>query len=348
MKSPSYLPRDLQDLMAYPFFSLSKNKRIEPIEYQSGNVFLRVEAVNQYGLATIWDADILIWAITQIVTAKNKGLIAQKRYHASGYEILKFIERDIGQSGYKRLKASLNRLQSTTISTSIRQKNNRYAHRFSWINEWHEKTDHRGKPIGLEIIFPDWLFNGANDETLVLTLHPGYFSIRSGYERWLYRLIRKHVGKNGWAFEFRHLYPKSASLAPFKKFVFELRRIIANQPFPEYQLSERANRIGEPVLSFAHACGKAENGIGLSGTRTIGLSGTLLSGYREPKHHLNSCKQKEIRSLNYLTNRESNLLFKKPFVDKHKPKAIKPPQDPVKKKVLKGHALVRLNRRTKS
>lgn len=54
-------PRDAQDLMAYPFFSLSKSHRVEPIEYRSGEIAIRVEAVPEHGMATIWDADILIW-----------------------------------------------------------------------------------------------------------------------------------------------------------------------------------------------------------------------------------------------------------------------------------------------
>jgi len=55
-------PRDAQDLMAYPFFSLSKSHRIRPIDFALGNVSIRVEAVPDHGMATIWDADILIWA----------------------------------------------------------------------------------------------------------------------------------------------------------------------------------------------------------------------------------------------------------------------------------------------
>jgi len=38
-------PRDAQDLMAYPFFSLAKSRRVRPIEYRTGAVAIRVEAV---------------------------------------------------------------------------------------------------------------------------------------------------------------------------------------------------------------------------------------------------------------------------------------------------------------
>ncbi|MCE3255992.1 MAG: putative plasmid replication protein [Nitrobacter vulgaris] len=55
-------PRDAQDLMAYPFFSLAKSKRSAPIDFRAGTVTIRVEAVPEHGMATIWDADVLILA----------------------------------------------------------------------------------------------------------------------------------------------------------------------------------------------------------------------------------------------------------------------------------------------
>ena len=67
-------PRDAQDLMAYPFFSLAKTKRIVPIDFRAGAIAIRVEAVPEHGMATIWDADVLIWAASQIVEARDAGL----------------------------------------------------------------------------------------------------------------------------------------------------------------------------------------------------------------------------------------------------------------------------------
>src|SRR3546814_16654989 len=51
-------PRDAQDLMAYPFFSLAKSKRLAPLDFKAGSVKIRVEAVPEHGMATIWDADV--------------------------------------------------------------------------------------------------------------------------------------------------------------------------------------------------------------------------------------------------------------------------------------------------
>ena len=38
-------PRDAQDLMAYPFFSLAKSKRLTPIDFKAGSVKIRDEIV---------------------------------------------------------------------------------------------------------------------------------------------------------------------------------------------------------------------------------------------------------------------------------------------------------------
>ncbi|ESX09159.1 hypothetical protein X766_33825 [Mesorhizobium sp. LSJC255A00] len=116
-----FAPRDAQDLMAYPFFSLSKTHRITPIDFAAGNVTIRVEAVPDHGMATIWDADILIWAASQIVEARDAGLRTSRLMAATPYEILTFVGRGKSLRDYQRLKAGLDRLQSTTVSTTIRQ-----------------------------------------------------------------------------------------------------------------------------------------------------------------------------------------------------------------------------------
>ena len=89
--------------MAYPFFSLSKSHRVAPIDFIAGDVTIRVEAVPDHGMATIWDADILIWAASQIVEAKDAGLPTSRLMRATPYEILRFIGRGTGSRDYQRL-----------------------------------------------------------------------------------------------------------------------------------------------------------------------------------------------------------------------------------------------------
>ncbi|KTT73827.1 replication initiator protein A [Sphingomonas sanguinis] len=306
-----FAPRDAQDLMAYPFFSLSKTHRVAPIDFVAGKVSIRVEAVPDHGMATIWDADILIWAASQIVEARDAGLRTSRLMAATPYEILKFTERGTSIRDYQRLKAALDRLQSTTVATSIRQAVEGRRHRFSWINEWKERIDRNGKPDGIELILPDWFYQAVIEDAVVLTIDRAYFGLTGGLERWLYRIVRKHGGRQnkGWRFDFRHLHEKSGSLSPFKRFAFELRDIIRRQPLPGYTLSAEVESGGRVLLAFAPsaACGKPVEGLVLFGTRRPVPLGTPASCYSEPKQGVTPRNKTEIRALNLESNIESNL-----------------------------------------
>ena len=241
--------RDAQDLMAYPFFSLAKSRRNVPIDFHSGPVTVRVEGTGAHGIATIWDADILIWAASQLVEARDAGIPTSRLMRATPYQILRFIGRGTSRRDYQRLRAALDRLQSTTVATSIRETTGRRLHRFSWINEWKECADVHGRPLGIELILADWFFAGVLDEALVLTIDPAYFRLPGGIERWLYRLVRKHGGRQpeGWRFDFPYLHRKSGSLARPSDFACDLRALVTRQSLPGYVLSiER--RPGSPEI----------------------------------------------------------------------------------------------------
>jgi plasmid replication initiation protein len=245
-------PRDAQDLMAYPFFSLAKSKRTVPIDYRAGGITVRVEGTAEHGLATIWDADILIWAASQIVEARDAGIHPSRLMQATPYEILRYVGRGTSLRDYQRLRAALDRLQSTSIATSIRETTGRRLHRFSWINEWKERIDTRGQPQGIELILPDWFYVGVLDAALVLTIDPAYFRLTGGIERWLYRLVRKHAGRQarGWQFDFKHLHRKSGSLARPYDFACDLRALVARQALPGYLLSIERTPGGLEILAF--------------------------------------------------------------------------------------------------
>ena len=254
--------RDAQDLMAWPFLSLAKSKRVKPIDFRMGEVAILVEATAEHGMATIWDADVLIWVASQIVEARDAGKATSRLIAATPHEILTFTRRGTGKAGYERLKAALDRLQSTSIATSIRQAGARRRRRFSWINEWRERLDDNGRALGIEMIVPDWLYEGVLDRALVLTIDPAYFALTGGLERWLYRIVRKHGGKQkgGWSFDISHLHVKSGALSPLKRFAFEVRAIVRRQSLPGYNLAlehqfgrERLLFVAAPVDPFASA-----------------------------------------------------------------------------------------------
>ncbi len=231
-------PRDQRDLMERPFFSLAKGKRTKPILYAAGDVRVEVHGMPEHGMATIWDADVLIWAASQIVAAKNRGLTPSRFLSFTPYQLLIATGRQTGARDYKLLKGALARLQSTVIATTIRNGEDWRDRKFSWIDEWAEMKTRSGRSAGIECILPEWFYRGALDRSAVLTIDPAYFQLTGGIERWLYRIARKHAGRQskGWTFEIAHLHAKSGSLARCSNFALDIRRIAARQSLPGYRL----------------------------------------------------------------------------------------------------------------
>ena len=206
-------------------------------------------------MATIWDADVLIWAASQIVEAENLGFKTSRFLRFTPYQLLTAIGRQTGSRDYKLLKGALARLQSTVIRTTIRNGEHWRRHQFSWINEWEECTTRDGRVEGMEFVLPDWFYRGVVDRSLVLTIDPAYFRLTGGIERWLYRVARKHAGRQprGWLFEFAHLHEKSGSLAKLADFAFDLRRISAPPAAPRLSPAHRARW---PARDAAHPAGR--------------------------------------------------------------------------------------------
>ena len=246
--------RDQRDTMERPFFSLAKKPRKTPIEYQLGDLFVRVAPNSHYGIATIWDADILIWAATQITEAVDRGLNPAQTLHFNPYTLLRSIRRSTGGKDYERLKAAMHRLASTYIVTNIRAPKTLTAKGvgFHWIERWGFQEDEEGAPMQMFMKVADWLYDGIKEERIVLTIHEDYFLLTGGIERWLYRVARKHAGsqETGWHFTMRQLHQKSGSAARFSDFALDVRKIVQADSLPEYTLSLTVNGEGEEVVSM--------------------------------------------------------------------------------------------------
>lgn len=306
-------PRDQRDLMERPFFSLAKTPRTKPILYKAADVEVQVLAMPEHGMATIWDADILIWAASQIVAAENNGLRTSRFFRFTPYHLLRAVGRPTGKRQYVLFKAALARLQSTVITTTIRNGPHWRRRQFSWINEWEEMTTRTGRVEGMEFVLPEWFYNGVVDRSLVLSIDPAYFQLTGGIERWLYRVARKHAGhqRHGWRFEISHLHAKSGSLARRSDFALDLRRIAARQSLPGYRLKiHREN--GRELLHIRPAepfTGPVENPvktIGTSGAQRIGTSGAALSAHQAHGLKPSVWPAERIPITNLESNRESN------------------------------------------
>jgi plasmid replication initiation protein len=140
-------PRDSQDLMAFPFFSLAKSRRTAPIDFRPRHDDPRGRHAGAWHRHDLGCGRADLGRFADRGSAR-RGLRPSRLMQATPYEILRFIGRGTSLRDYQRLKAALDRLQSTTVATSIRETTGRRLHRFSWINEWKELADAKGTPLG--------------------------------------------------------------------------------------------------------------------------------------------------------------------------------------------------------
>jgi len=113
-------PRAPVDLMNWPWFSLAKTPRAAPIHYQGRRHSVLVTPAPGAGaIATIWDADILFWATSQLIQAQDEKLRVAPTLIAPARRILRFLGRDTGHSQYERLAAALERLAASEVTTTI-------------------------------------------------------------------------------------------------------------------------------------------------------------------------------------------------------------------------------------
>jgi plasmid replication initiation protein len=251
--------RDQRETMERPFFSLAKRKRQKPIEYTSpnGEVFVNVFPNQEFGMATIWDADILIWAASVLNDRRKRGendLPRTLSFHP--YDLLKTICRETGGRQYLLLREALGRLQSTTIVTNIRVKHGKKQRQFSWIESWTDLVEEDGKQSrGMTLTLSDWFYEGLLMDGGLLAIDPVYFSITGGRERWLYRVARKHAGgagEGGFAIPLPTLFEKSGAEGTYRRFKFEVHAIVRRNDIPGFYLSLETKR-SEPVLRMVRA-----------------------------------------------------------------------------------------------
>jgi plasmid replication initiation protein len=197
-------------------------------------------APGAYGLATIWDKDILIYLISQIVEGLNRGREDAKSRKARFrvYDYLVSTNRPVGGDHYKRLEAGLDRLKGTSIKTNISTGGSRIKHGFGLIDDWKiiEKSSTNERMIAVEVALSEWLYNAVVARE-VLTLNRDYFRLGGALERRLYEVARKHCGHQArWVVGMEMLHRKSGAGSPLKRFRLETKRIAVSDVIPDYRM----------------------------------------------------------------------------------------------------------------
>src|SRR3954452_8886576 len=105
-------------LMVWNFFSLSRERVSELPTYDDGRVRIEVSGA-KYGVATIWDKEILIYLASLVQDKLNRGEEVSPRLVFTAHDICRVTGSVVGGSAYRRIAEGLRRLQGTQIITNI-------------------------------------------------------------------------------------------------------------------------------------------------------------------------------------------------------------------------------------
>jgi len=231
------VPKDDTASMEHPLFSLATKPDMRHLVYQSGDNKLEITP-SGLGLPTIFDKDILIYCVSQLMHMKNRGEKIGKRVRFSARELSIATNRPIGGNHYKRLEQAFKRLQGTQFVTNIQTGNKIETRIFSLLDEggFVRTADERFRLDYCELVLSDWLMR-AIESADVVSISSDYFRLRRPLERRIYEISRKHCGnQKKWHIGLAKLQRKTGSNAPLKKFRLNIRQIIKDDHTPFYRL----------------------------------------------------------------------------------------------------------------
>lgn len=227
--------KDFVQEMEHPFYSLSKKPERTVRRYEHNDVWLEITP-SVKGLATIYDKDILIYCVSQIMSKLNNGERVSQTVRISARDLLIFTNRGTAGKDYNALCEAVDRLGGTRISTNIRTGNTEQYKSFGLIDEAVIKRTRgrNGRLDYMDIKLSDWVFNAIQAKE-VLTLNRDYFRLRKPTERRIYELARKHCGSQPkWAVSIALLHKKSGSKSPLKEFRRSLKHLNKHNHLPDY------------------------------------------------------------------------------------------------------------------
>ena len=233
-------PRLKHDIasMEHPIFSLATRPDRRILSYLHNDVAVTVTP-SVKGRATIFDADILIYCISQLMAALNAGRETARTLTLVAHDLLLATGRETSGDAYRRLRDAFERLAGTRITTNLRAGDREITSGFGLIESWEiERRTRAGRMVSVRVTLSEWLYEAVMARS-VLTLSRDYFTLRRPLERRLYELCRKHCGRqSSWRVSVAVLAKKSGSASPLRVFRSMLREIAAADTLPEYHLTE--------------------------------------------------------------------------------------------------------------
>ena len=230
--------KDIMPQMEHPFYSLSKKPEMNVRRYEHNGNWLEVIPSHK-GLATIYDKDILIYAISQIMAKLNEGKKVDRRIRINAHDMLIFTNRGTSGRDYSAMCEAIDRLAGTRISTNITYGDEEEYANFGLVDQGsvRRKNGFNGRLLWVELTISDWVFDAIRNHA-VLTLNRDYFRLRKPLERRIYEIARKHCGQQAeWKITLALIQKKSGSQSPEKKFRLLVKNIAKHNHLPDYELA---------------------------------------------------------------------------------------------------------------
>lgn len=230
--------RDEIASMEHPFFAL-KGGDTKVRKYKNRNVSITIRSSVDIGLATVFDKDIWIYAISKLQEGMNHKHSTSRTIVFTPYDFFITTNRSTSGIGYKELRKALNRLKGTVIETNIN-----YAEEkqetclFGLIESVRILQEKKGKlNIGMvEITLPEWLYQALYKKKII-KISSDYFRIRKAIDRRIYEIARKHCGnQNKFVIYLEKLHAKTGSTALLKMFRHNLKQLAKTNDLPDYEV----------------------------------------------------------------------------------------------------------------
>src|SRR5258708_4339812 len=231
------IPKDDMASMEHPIFSLATKADTRVLRYEHRNVVVEI-APSVKGLATIYDKDILIYCISQLMAKKNAGEPLAQTLHLNAHELLVWTNRETSGDGYRRLKDAFERLGGTRITTNIKANGEEITEGFGLIESFRVIRETKsGRMSELKVRLSDWVYRIIQGSE-VLTLSRDYFRLRKPVDRRVYELARKHCGEQDeWKISLELLHKKTGASSNSREFKSMIRELVQNDHFPDYQVT---------------------------------------------------------------------------------------------------------------
>lgn len=237
-----YAMKDDGASMEAPIFTLSTKPDLSIWHWESKDGQRSVTVTPSVkGRATQFDKDVLIYVVSQMTEALNRGRAdAQNRtVRFTVYDYLVSTNKAINGRSYERLSDTFERLRGTTLKTNIKTGGQRTREIFGLIERAKiiEKSPDDERMVAVEVTLSEWLFNAIQSHE-VLTIHRDYFRLRKPLERRLYELARKHCGRQAdWSIGLQLLQEKTGSKCSLREFRRMIRETAIANTLPEYRMS---------------------------------------------------------------------------------------------------------------